>query len=736
MSNDLLKRAISLHIHKQLAAAELIYREILGREPENSVALEGLGGIMFERGQLAEARALFERGLAGRPRSAFLHGNLGEVLRLLGRQDDALRHLQLAVEIDPRLAQAWNSLGLLANDRADYAEAELACREALRLQPRFAAALINLANALLALNRRVEAVGALRKALEIEPHNPIAWTNLGQALADIGDSDLLDEAEACCRRALAIGPDHWQMINNLGNVLRLQGRLDDAMACYQRALQLEPQSWSVLDSAARVLKEQGRLDDAASLYRRAIEQNPDSAHLHAGYATLLAQRACYEDAASAFRAAVARDRGLAAAHHGLGLAHLETGQLDSAEPCFREAIRLDPTHAVSWLALARLFAERGDFEESCRSARAALTVRPKLPQAYWRLAQTLKGRMPEDEVARMRELVGVRYLSDEHRALLHFGLAAVLDDRGLYGEAASQLEAANRLQASSYETRGRPYDPDQHSQYIDLMIATFHWEFLAVRQGWGIVDPRPVFVVGLPRSGTTLVEQILASHSQIHGAGELSEVDRLFQGLPDLAGRPDLDAFSTLGVLKRDHTQTAARRYLERLESLAPVSCRRVVDKMLDNYRMLGLIGLCWPTARVIVCRRDRRDIAVSCWLNGFQNLSWTNNWQHIVRRFSDYDRVMEHWRQVKPVKSVEVDYEELVADIETGARRLIDFVGLEWDPACLAFHATRRTVRTASLVQVRQPAHTRSIGRWRHYQQELAPLFELLTESAKGSER
>jgi hypothetical protein len=259
------------------------------------------------------------------------------------------------------------------------------------------------------------------------------------------------------------------------------------------------------------------------------------------------------------------------------------------------------------------------------------------------------------------------------------------------------------------------------------MIAACGSEFLAARRDWGIADPRPVFVVGLPRSGTTLVEQVLASHSEIHGAGELNDVDRLFQSLPELTARPDLSAFDALALLARESAQTAAHRYLERLETLAPPTARRVVDKMVDNYRMIGLIALLWPSARVIVCRRDLRDVAVSCWLNGFQNLPWSNHWYHIARRFADYHRLMEHWRKIKPIPWIEVEYESFVSDIETGVRQLIDFLGLEWDPACLEFHRGRRTVRTASLVQVRQPAHTRSIGRWRHYRTEVAPLRKLL---------
>ncbi len=466
----------------------------------------------------------------------------------MGHHDDALGHLRLAVKIDPHLAQAWNSIGLVAYDRAELAVAELAYREALRQKPQFAAGLINLANALQSQNRRPEAITALRQTLQIEPDNPIALANLGQVLADTGDPALLDEAEARCRRALVVGPKTPHALSGLGNVLRLRGRVNEAIACYQQALEIRPRR-----EVTRIASHQVML----------------------------------------------RDRGLAAAHHGLGLTLLEIGRLDDAEHCFREALNVDSTYAVSWVALARVYAERGEFDLSCQSARAALAIDPKLVPAYGRLALILKGRMPEDEVSRMRQPLEFEHLSDEHRAMVHFSLAAVLDDRGLYSEAAAHLESANRLQAASDAARGQSYDADQNSEYIDRLIAAFTAEFLAARRGWGIAEERPLFVLGLPRSGTTLIEQILASHPQIHGAGELKDVDRLFQSIPAQTTRTGLTAFEALRQLTIDSTQALARQYLERLDSLAPMTARWVVQQ---DARQLSLARL----YRALVARRTR----------------------------------------------------------------------------------------------------------------------------------
>jgi len=720
-------RAQALHVQGRLAEAEALYREVLQARPDAVRSLEGLGVLVFQQGRAEEAAALFARGVGVRPDSARLHANLGEALRILGRLDEALDHLRKALALDAGFAQAWNSLGLLAYDQRRFAEAESACREAIRLNPRFAAAYINLGNAVQALHRPVEAVEAMRTALRIEPDNSLGLTNLGQVLSELGDPDLLDEAEALCRRAEALAPQLPQAPENLGNVLRLQGRLEEALACYKRSLERDPRRAMPRHYIGQLLQERGRYDEAARLYEAARAIEPSEARFLTDLGGLSAAREQHDQAAEHYRLAVALHPGCAEAHHGLGLALLDQIQLGEAEACFREALRIDPSLAASWVALARLQSERGDFDLSCQSARSALAVLPKLADAYWRLALNLKGRLPEAEVQAIEGLLDHKYLSPVVRAGLHFGLGAVLDARGLHARAAACFDIANRLQSSVRAAKGQSYDPDVHSRFIDRMIATFIPEFLDDRRGWGDPDPRPVFVIGMPRSGTTLVEQVLASHPQVHGAGELQDVHNVFQTLPEVVGQSAGNAFDALNALSPDSAKRAASRYIERLDTLAPSTAVRVVDKMPDNIRLLGLIALLWPSARVIVCSRDLRDIAVSCRQTDFVSIRWTNDWEHIARRFADHRRIVAHWRQTKPTQCLDVRYEDMVGDLEGHARHLIDFLGLDWDPACLEFYSTRRVVRTASQVQVRQPIYSHSVGRWRNYESMLQPLLQSL---------
>jgi hypothetical protein len=244
--------------------------------------------------------------------------------------------------------------------------------------------------------------------------------------------------------------------------------------------------------------------------------------------------------------------------------------------------------------------------------------------------------------------------------------------------------------------------------------------------GFGLETERPVFIVGLPRSGTTLIEQVLASHSQVFGAGELRYTRETFDSLPHVMNR-EAQSVECVAGLDRATAGRLAQQHLERLRGLNEAALR-VADKMPDNYLHLGLLATLFPRAKLIHCRRDLRDVAVSCWITNFRQIRWAFDPGHIASRFRMYRRVMDHWRRVLPLPLLEVDYEETVADLEGVARRLVAWCGLAWEPACLAFHANRRPVRTASVSQVRQPIYQRSVARWKHYENTLDALFAQLS--------
>jgi tetratricopeptide (TPR) repeat protein len=673
-----------LMLQGRLVEAERLYRDLLGKQPDDLLTLEGLGVALYQQERCEEAAAIFARGVAIDPQSVRFQANLGEALRVIRKFDQALDHLKKAVAIGPTNVPAWNSLGLVAFALARYGVAEHAYRMAIRLDPRYVRAQVNLADTLRALGRPVDAIDALRASLRIEPNNPMALINLASLLMDTRDPSVMVEAETISRRAVALAPRSPRPLATLARVLRLQGRLEEAMDYEERVSRLGSGRQSGLPPEPDPTRPGAAVSGATP---------PESSRAQSEYAR--------------------------------GLALLTEGRPDEAEACLNEAIRLEATMASAWVALATVHAERGDIERSCQSARTAIGLAPDRAEAYWRLATNLLGRLPDEEFLAMERLVSDESLSNDDRALLHFGLAAVFDQRGLYARAAAELDSANLHQSGANFARGLAFDPDQHSAFIDKMIATVTPEFLARRRGWGEPDSRPIFVVGFPRSGTTLTEQVLASHAQIKGAGELPDVRRVFEALPEIVGAATRDPFGALNLLQPTAAKAVARRYLDKLDTLTGTGVARVVDKMPDNVNYLGLIALLLPEAKVIVCRRDPRDVALSCWQTGFRACSWNNDWYQIARRLADYQRLLAHWDRVRPLPCLELPYEAMVGDLEHHARRLIDFVGLDWDPSCLEFDSNKRVVRTPSLAQVRRPVYSRSVGRWRNFEPYLEPMFK-----------
>ena len=261
---------------------------------------------------------------------------------------------------------------------------------------------------------------------------------------------------------------------------------------------------------------------------------------------------------------------------------------------------------------------------------------------------------------------------------------------------------------------GENYDGDVFARRVNDSIAMFTPDFFAQSRNWGEFSELPVFIVGMPRSGTSLVEQIAASHPDVFGAGELKDVGNIASSL-------------SFGQIQRGPINDAARKELDHLRNLGGSSLR-MIDKMPANVEYLGLIAMLFPAARVIICRRDPRDTCLSCFFQHFEagNL-YAFDLNHCGRHHLQTDRLIAHWLKVLPLRMLQVRYEGLVADLEEQSRRIISFLGLPWNPACLSFHQTERTVLTASDWQVRQPIYTRSVGRWRNYERHLGPLFKAL---------
>ncbi len=519
--------------------------------------------------------------------------------------------------------------------------------------------------------------------LAVAPDHADAWYLLGLASVQLGKHQTGIE---CFRRALALAPDFAGAHNNLGNALREQGKLDDAVAFCRRAVELQPDFAMAHHNLGNAFKDQGKIDQAVACYRRALELKPAFTG------------PCYE----------------------LGNVLKSQGKLDEAVTCYRKVVQLE------WGAVP---SGPEDPNKSVADRQPAIPTRPRsvkpydrLGMAFYQLATIFESRLSEDDLLAMRQLLLDPNLCDDDRAAVQFGLAQVLHARGEYSAAAEHVGKANAARRAALKKRKQAYSPVKHRSFVSNMLATFTPQYFARVGGFGLETERPVFIVGLPRSGTTLVEQILASHSQVFGAGEIRYCYETFQSLPKTMNRSDTP-FRCLRDLDRGASRCLAQQHLDRLRVLDQRALR-IVDKMPDNYHYLGLIRTLFPQSQLIHCRRDLRDVALSCWMTNFTSVPWAYDPDHIVVCFEEYSRLMDHWRKVLPSPPLDVDYEELVEDTEGVARRLVKWCGLEWEPACLHFHQTQRPVRTASAVQVRRPIYRTSVRRWKDYETSLSGLF------------
>ena len=369
----------------------------------------------------------------------------------------------------------------------------------------------------------------------------------------------------------------------------------------------------------------------------------------------------------------------------------EQGDFQAAIASFEEALRQKPEFADAYSNLAGAFAELGDIDKANYFYREALRCDPDYTGALSVLATHLRDKLPAGDVERMKEFLAREHPSDWKRSALHHGLAHIYDATKDYTLAADHAAKGNAHRQEVWTRQGKTYNRDEHTGFVSFLIKQFQPSYFERVKAWGLDTEVPVFVVGMPRSGTTLLEQILASHPQVYGAGELPIAKEVFDQIPKWLGVQSPPAVCVPN-LTREVIRQAGKEHLTRLRA-THANATRIVDKMPDNYLWLGFLAAIFPKARFIYSKRDIHDIAVSCWITNFKQIRWACNDQDIAGRIKNHLRIMEHWRTVLPVPVLEVEYEQTVEDLEAAARKMIDFCGLEWDPACLAFHESKRTV-------------------------------------------
>lgn len=492
--------------------------------------------------------------------------------------------------------------------------------------------------------------------------------------------------------------------------LHRQGRLAEAEALYRQVHAAFPDHPGALHGLGLVALRTGRPDEAATLLARAAKAAPANGAIRSdlGTANLAAGR--YEAAAHAFEEALTL-RPDATARLGLGDALSVLGRLDEARAAFEALLPANP--APAQFGLGNIAMQLGDTAAARQHFERAVALAPREARYHRALAETARFTANDPRLAAL-EALAHESLSDDQKIELHFALAKAYDDLARHDDAFGHLKSGNDLQRKRIA-----YDERSVAAFFGEIARAFSPELM--RQRAGNPSDLPVFIVSMPRSGSTLVEQILASHPDAQGGGEPLFMNDIVAEVP---GYP-----AGIATLPDKTLEALGRQYVSRMRPLAP-KAKRIVDKLPANFRHLGLIHLTLPNAKIVHVRRDPVDTCFSCYSKLFLGgLNFACDLGELGRYYRMYDALMAHWRTILPPSAfLEVQYETLVAEFEPQARRIVAFTGLPWDPRCLDFSKTERPVRTLSRLQVRQPLFTSSIGRWRHYEKHLKPLKDALT--------
>jgi tetratricopeptide (TPR) repeat protein len=664
----------------QAQHAEMLCRQVLQAWPGHPDALHLLGLMAHAFGNLDAAIDYLRQACrATRPPPVYF-ANLAEMCRQRGLLAEAEQAGRRAVALDPTLTAGWNNLGIVLQEQGKLDES-LACLERVaQMRPDDALARNNIGNTLKRMGRLAEAKAQYEAALALNSGYAEAHSNLAHLLNDLGEADA---ALASARRAMEANPQLADAYINAIGVENGRRRYPEALRWADALLSFEPMHVGGLTAKATVLRHLDRNEEALAVARLAASAAPDDSDAQNALGEALQALNRPQEAMTAFDKAV-QGSGLGVEKAVINRVTLmmEQGDKAGAEQAAKDAIARYPNTAFAWSAIS-----------------------------------DLKKFAPGDpDIARMEALLRPGGVEARHdRVVLHFALGKAWMDAREPAKAFAHLNEGNRMHRETFA-----YDAEATDAWLKRVCDAYDEGLYTRLAGAGAQSEAPVFVLGMPRSGTSLVEQILASHPQVHGAGELSHLSRLVDPYGGVGEIPK--------VLTHELAAELGRAYLNEGERLAGGK-PRVVDKMPANFMMVGLIPLILPGARIIHVRRDPVDNCLSCYSKHFaKEQHFTYDQAELGRFYRSYAAMMDHWRELVPTpRYLEVQYEKVVDDLEGQARRMIEFLDLPWDEACLSFDKTRRPVRTASVNQVRQPIFKTSIGRWKPFADQLKPLLDAL---------
>ena len=651
---------------------------------------------------------------AGAPKALF-----NEAIGLIqaGRLADAETRCRASLVKFPRDVNMQALLGalLVKMDRHDEAEATL--RATIEAAPTFAKPMEDLGYLLLRANRAGDALPVLERATRLDPSLERAWFSLGKALALLGRGK---DADAAFEKSFELSPERRLMAHAAEH--QKEGRVDEAERIYRRVLRKNPDNVDALRLLALLAMRVDRQDDAESLLQRAIEIAPDFLLALLDLGRLRKEQDRYEEALECFDRVIALEPSQPQAHFLRAATLARASFTQESIDAYRSCLAVRPGHVGALLGLGHVLKAVGDYDAAVASYQACMQEAPDFGETYWSLANLKTYRFDDATVAEMETRAAASGANDQSVVNFRFALGKAYEDRGDYERAWDHYRRGNVSQRAQVK-----YDPVQTAVMNDRILGVFDAALVEKLRGAGDPDPSPIFILGLPRSGSTLLEQILATHTDVEGTSELPYVGRLATSLnlnrPDGVNYPE--AMRELGP---SNLSAMGRDYLARARMHRRSGASRFIDKMPNNFPNAGLIALVLPNAKIIDARRHPLDACLSNYRQLFaKGQNFTYDLTEIGEYYLEYQRMMDHWHDVLPDRVLTVQYEDVVADFEPQVRRLLAFCGLPWQDACLRFYESERPVRTPSAEQVRQPIYDRSVGHWKNYAHHLGELLDVI---------
>jgi tetratricopeptide (TPR) repeat protein len=505
----------------------------------------------------------------------------------------------------------------------------------------------------------------------------------------------------------------------MGVDLQREGKFREAEACYQFVLHFEPDLPDALNFMGTLALEAQDEALAADFFTKALKRKPKDPAIHHNLGSALMAMSQMEEALQHFRKALDQKPGQIDTLCLIGACYNRMSRAEEGLPFLEKAKRLNPEHPQVQIVTAEAHINLGRMIEAEEILKKAISRRVALPRAYQNLSSLKKYQSDSTELSAVLDELASTQWTDEERVPLHYAAAKMLNDSKQYDRAMEAFALAKQRQASLY-------DIDEYNSYVDSLIALFNQLFLQTHKNFGDSSQKPVFILGMPRSGTTLTEQIISSHPQVAGAGELGEMQAIARSLGENRRTPSSYHQSLLSMTQ-GQVQAAAQRYLKFITKYSR-GALRITDKMPHNFEQIGLIALLFPNATIIHCTRDPIDNCLSCYMNAFNDThAYSANLAKLGAYYAAYRRLMAHWHKVLPGRIFDSPYETLIAEQETQTRKLIAHCQLPWNDACLNYTENQRSVATISRWQVRQPMYTTSIKRWKNYERHIGPLVTAL---------